>query len=63
MMITLIDQNDFRIGASERSRRGDAGKAATNDNNAGSRRFCGWCWYRVFSLIIRWHCAHNGHQI
>ena len=25
MMITLIDQNDFRIGASQRSRRGDAG--------------------------------------
>jgi hypothetical protein len=63
MMVALIDQNDFRISSPERARRGDAGKTTPDDNNARTRGFRGWCWYRVFSLIIRRHCTHNGHQI
>jgi hypothetical protein len=63
MMVTLIDQNDFRISSSERPRRSDASKTTPDDNDAGARGFCGWCWYRVLSLIIRRHCAHSGHQI
>jgi hypothetical protein len=43
VMVTLIDQNDVRIGSSERARRGDTGKAATDNNDAGKRKFRGWC--------------------
>jgi hypothetical protein len=63
VMVALINQNDFRISSSEGSCRSNAGKTAPDDNNAGSRGFRGWRWRRVFSLIIRGHCAHNGHQI
>jgi hypothetical protein len=43
MMVALIDQDDFRIGSPEGARSSDTGKAATDNNDAGKRKFRGWC--------------------